>query len=135
MPNGKGRLVLKRSKTDPNDFSSVHIEATFKEGEEPHRIEQLSGGEKSLVAIALIFAIQRFVVAHLHTCTISSIECERERETELTRIVNCWVGRVEPIPLRSTCSTRLMLPWTPSTELPSQVRRLSRQRASDVGGA
>jgi hypothetical protein len=45
-------------------LSLVHsVKATFKAGVDAHRIEQLSGGEKSLVAIALIFAIQRYASA------------------------------------------------------------------------
>ena len=41
-------------------YSGIDIKAAFKAHEEAHRIEQLSGGEKTLVAIALIFAIQRY---------------------------------------------------------------------------
>eukprot|EP01094_Clydonella_sp_ATCC50884_P026727 TRINITY_DN7430_c0_g1_i4.p1 TRINITY_DN7430_c0_g1~~TRINITY_DN7430_c0_g1_i4.p1 ORF type:complete len:1203 (-),score=361.00 TRINITY_DN7430_c0_g1_i4:412-4020(-) len=65
VPQGRANVVMKMRPAQGDDdhtirrYSGVQIKAAFKAGEEPHRIEQLSGGEKTLVAIALIFAIQR----------------------------------------------------------------------------
>eukprot|EP00906_Rhabdomonas_costata_P030282 RCo042806 len=49
-----------RSSTESTDvFVGVRIQANFGVGGVSHTVERLSGGQKSLVALALIFAIQR----------------------------------------------------------------------------
>ena len=40
-------------------YTGVGIKVSFAEGSETQLIQQLSGGQKSLVALALVFAIQR----------------------------------------------------------------------------
>ncbi|KAK6030871.1 RecF/RecN/SMC protein [Ostertagia ostertagi] len=74
VPNGSGSLVIQTSKDDGIDasqhgdsqprhivenFVGVGIKVSFDGGSETREMVQLSGGQKSLVALALIFAIQK----------------------------------------------------------------------------
>jgi RecF/RecN/SMC family protein len=89
VPNGRGKLVMLRAEhTEPadaeeepmakrrkkskgkkarpsteamaiEDYAGVAIRVSFTGGAEALRMQQLSGGQKSVVALALIFAIQR----------------------------------------------------------------------------
>lgn len=66
VPRGHGRLVMKTDVDDDEDvaeskggvsrFTGVGVDVSFSEG---RSVNQLSGGQKSLVALAIIFAIQR----------------------------------------------------------------------------
>jgi structural maintenance of chromosome 3 (chondroitin sulfate proteoglycan 6) len=58
VPEGKADLLMKGGKSVA-ELTGVKVSVTFPGGVEPRSIEQLSGGQKSLVALALIFAIQR----------------------------------------------------------------------------
>ncbi|KAL5351136.1 Structural maintenance of chromosomes protein 3 [Pseudogymnoascus australis] len=71
VPAGRGRLVIQR-KTDVNideeegagdgveNYTGVGISVSFNsKHDEQQRIQQLSGGQKSLCALALVFAIQQ----------------------------------------------------------------------------
>jgi structural maintenance of chromosome 3 (chondroitin sulfate proteoglycan 6) len=63
VPQGSGELVMIRSfvqtgKTKVKKYSGVSCKVCFG-GEETKKMEQLSGGQKTVVALALIFAIQR----------------------------------------------------------------------------
>lgn len=64
VPDGKGVLVMQRSK-DVQEvgriaaYTGVAIKVAFTRGGETQHMQHLSGGQKSLVALALIFAIQR----------------------------------------------------------------------------
>lgn len=58
VPAGRGRLVLLRD--GAQEPTGVAIEVVFdRRHGEPLRIHQLSGGQKSLVALATVFAIQK----------------------------------------------------------------------------
>ncbi|KAK6040720.1 RecF/RecN/SMC protein, partial [Cooperia oncophora] len=74
VPNGSGSLVIQTSKDDSIDasqhgdsqprhivenFVGVGIKVSFDGSSETREMVQLSGGQKSLVALALIFAIQK----------------------------------------------------------------------------
>jgi structural maintenance of chromosome 3 (chondroitin sulfate proteoglycan 6) len=70
VPHGNGNLVLKTSKDHENrgdmeistsdDFTGIGIRVSFTGVDsEMREMNQLSGGQKSLVALALIFAIQK----------------------------------------------------------------------------
>jgi structural maintenance of chromosome 3 (chondroitin sulfate proteoglycan 6) len=68
VPAGKGRLVIQRKHDNPDNESEksvenyvgVAISVSFNsKNDEQQRIQQLSGGQKSLCALALIFAIQQ----------------------------------------------------------------------------
>ncbi|XGW08248.1 hypothetical protein V3C99_010949 [Haemonchus contortus] len=74
VPNGSGSLVIQTGKDDSIDasqhadtqpshivenFVGVGIKVSFDGGSETREMVQLSGGQKSLVALALIFAIQK----------------------------------------------------------------------------
>ncbi|CAK7904448.1 structural maintenance of chromosomes protein 3 [[Candida] anglica] len=68
VPAGTGRLIMQKQQQDENSntqeegvdiYSGVSISVSFNSKEdEQQRIEQLSGGQKSLCAITLILAIQ-----------------------------------------------------------------------------
>ncbi|KAM9981449.1 hypothetical protein ACTFIY_003756 [Dictyostelium cf. discoideum] len=78
IPGGSAKLVMKRQMDedegegeDPKEwadgetpkglltFTGIGIQVSFGEGHEPCSMRQLSGGQKTLVALALIFALQR----------------------------------------------------------------------------
>ncbi|QSL65683.1 hypothetical protein MERGE_002996 [Pneumocystis wakefieldiae] len=78
VPIGKGRLIMQRRidhiedkdhdkhdkeeaqyKSPLENYVGVAISVSFNNKEDEQRIQQLSGGQKSLCALALIFAIQR----------------------------------------------------------------------------
>ncbi|EIW66746.1 hypothetical protein TREMEDRAFT_70024 [Tremella mesenterica DSM 1558] len=78
VPAGKGRLVMQkriagyvdeeteetplaeRGKSEIDNYSGVSIKVSFNsKDDEGQRIQQLSGGQKSLVALATVFAIQK----------------------------------------------------------------------------
>jgi len=69
VPAGQGRLVIQRKHDMPNseetdrsveNYVGVAISVSFNsKNDEQQRIQQLSGGQKSLCALALIFAIQQ----------------------------------------------------------------------------
>ena len=66
VPAGQGRLVIQRKHDIPNtedaveNYVGVAISVSFNsKNDEQQRIQQLSGGQKSLCALALIFAIQQ----------------------------------------------------------------------------
>lgn len=57
VPGGTGRLELVRGEAD--EPVGIALAVTFSAAQEPLRIAQLSGGQKALVALALVFAVQR----------------------------------------------------------------------------
>ena len=77
VPHGRGRLVMRTSADDAEDaedgapdgmppagvavaaFTGVEVRVSFAENGETFLMQQLSGGQKALVALTLIFAIQR----------------------------------------------------------------------------
>lgn len=64
VPNGAGELVMRKKEDGQSDavenYTGVSISVSFNSRhDEQQRIEQLSGGQKSLCAIALILAIQK----------------------------------------------------------------------------
>lgn len=59
IPNGNAELVIKKETPESDDYSGIGIRVQFNNSNESLRMNQLSGGQKSIVAIALIFAIQR----------------------------------------------------------------------------
>lgn len=61
VPGGAGSLLMQKKPDDSGraQFTGVAIKVKFGEAEEARLMNALSGGQKSLVALALIFAIQR----------------------------------------------------------------------------
>ncbi|KAF2858008.1 putative chromosome segregation protein SudA [Piedraia hortae CBS 480.64] len=64
VPAGRGSLIIQRRTDNPSSSSSIEnytgvsISVSFTPSHEPQRIQQLSGGQKSLCALALVFALQ-----------------------------------------------------------------------------
>ncbi|RLV94112.1 Chromosome segregation protein sudA [Spathaspora sp. JA1] len=59
VPQGIGHLIMQGD--DTTEYTGVSIQVSFNsKHDDQQRIEQLSGGQKSLCAIALIFAIQNY---------------------------------------------------------------------------
>lgn len=56
VPGGAGKLILRSDAS--GEYTSVKVSVRFGE-HEPQTMRQLSGGQKTLVSLALIFAIQR----------------------------------------------------------------------------
>lgn len=59
VPNGQGKLVMLRPADPAEGYTGVAIKVSFHPNEEGVHIAQLSGGQRSVVALALIFAIQQ----------------------------------------------------------------------------
>lgn len=58
IPSGNAELVMRKETPESDSFSGVGIRVSFGTGSESLRMNQLSGGQKAIVALALIFAIQ-----------------------------------------------------------------------------
>lgn len=62
VPSGKASLVMLKSlgsSPEKIEYSGVAMKVSFSAAGEAYLLQQLSGGQKSIVALALIFAIQR----------------------------------------------------------------------------
>ncbi|KAK8822103.1 hypothetical protein WA538_000196 [Blastocystis sp. DL] len=59
VPNGTAELIIRKENPESEEFNGVGIRVRFGGGGESLRMGQLSGGQKAVVALALIFAIQR----------------------------------------------------------------------------
>ena len=59
VPNGTAELIIKKETPESDDYSGIGIRVQFNNTNEALRMNQLSGGQKAIVALALIFAIQR----------------------------------------------------------------------------
>ena len=73
VPGGSGKLVMKTFQNMPAagastasariaTYSGISIKARFVGGGEAQTMQQLSGGQKTMVALCLIFAIQRCAI-------------------------------------------------------------------------
>ena len=90
VPNGTGELIIRKENPESEEFNGVGIRVRFGGGGESLRMGQLSGGQKAVVALALIFAIQ---------------VSESSRLPSSART-----------PLPFTCWMRWMRSWTRSTD-------------------
>ena len=61
VPGGNGTLIMQKKADEgkKHEFKGVAIKVKFSDKDEYRVMNQLSGGQKSMVALALIFAIQR----------------------------------------------------------------------------
>lgn len=68
VPTGEGKMLMIRADSDSSEntqdsnvdtFSGVQIKVSFRGEGDSYLMQQLSGGQKALVALAFIFAIQR----------------------------------------------------------------------------
>ncbi|AOA62269.1 Multiprotein cohesin complex subunit [Komagataella phaffii CBS 7435] len=115
VPNGMARLVLEKRESiqekehpqsnkmnnpghfendgdnepDIETYSGVSISVSFNsKGDEQQRIEQLSGGQKSLCAIALIFAIQKCDPAPFYLFDEVDANLDTQYRTSVARLIN-----------------------------------------------
>ena len=54
---GNAELVMKKETPESDAYSGIGVRVSFENGEEK-KMGRLSGGQKAVVALALIFAIQ-----------------------------------------------------------------------------
>ncbi|CAK4250678.1 unnamed protein product [Aphanomyces euteiches] len=64
VPTGEGKMLILRGEDSPNEsdtstFVGIQIKVNFRGEGDSYLMSQLSGGQKALVALAFIFAIQR----------------------------------------------------------------------------
>lgn len=59
IPNGTAELIIKKETSESDSFNGISIRVQFNNTTEVLRMNQLSGGQKAIVALAMIFAIQR----------------------------------------------------------------------------
>ncbi len=65
VPTGQGKMIITKSSSESNNntvvetFTGVQIKVSFRGEGDSYLMQQLSGGQKALVALAFIFAIQR----------------------------------------------------------------------------
>lgn len=63
--------------TDVSSFQGVAIEVMFPDKGNTQRMEKLSGGEKAVVALALIFAIQVCMPVCMSVVCTSHVQCQQ----------------------------------------------------------
>lgn len=114
-PTGRAKLLLKTADneegggvddTNSDQFTGIGIKVSFADSSDADMKEmnQLSGGQKSLVALALIFAIQKCDPAPFYLFDeVSRQRCQKTIEFQRKKKNNCF---------RSTRR------WTPNTEKP-----------------
>lgn len=63
QPNGKGllSLIIDQSKKEDN-YMGIKIEVSFLQGGVVYLLEQLSGGQKAIVTVAFILALQVYYI-------------------------------------------------------------------------
>ena len=59
VPNGNAKLVFERESTQSEDFTGINIRVSFHGNDEMYDLSTLSGGQKSTVALAYMFALQK----------------------------------------------------------------------------
>ena len=83
--DGTGSLVLENP-TDPLSGGLV-ITAQFRDKEEAKKLTGLSGGEKSLTALAFVFAIQRYMPAPFYALDESDASLDSINATKLAKMI------------------------------------------------
>lgn len=86
VPQGQADLVMLKENPDNEEFTGIGIRVSFGGGEEPTKT-QLSGGQKALIALALIFAIQRADPAPFYLFDEVDAELDTNYRVELARLM------------------------------------------------
>ncbi|QNP95683.1 YALIA101S10e00650g1_1 [Yarrowia lipolytica] len=107
VPRGKGQLVIERRALDdqnPDSYTGVAINVSFNSTEnEQQRVEQLSGGQKSLCALALIFAIQRSDPAPFYLFDEIDANLDDQYRTAVAQVISQIANA--PQPTQFICTT------------------------------
>ncbi|BGP54977.1 Structural maintenance of chromosomes protein 3 [Rhodotorula sphaerocarpa] len=124
VPSGRGRLIMLKRQQDKGDdemdvdepeedgsvenYTGVAIRVSFKsKSNEGLRLQQLSGGQKALVALALIFAIQKCDPAPFYLFDEIDANLDADRRTAVAAMISelsedaqyiCTTFRAELIP-------------------------------------
>ncbi|CAI5758600.1 unnamed protein product [Candida verbasci] len=94
VPTGKGELLMQKKDENVDDltidnYSGVAISVSFNSRNyEQQRIEQLSGGQKSLCAITLIFAIQNCDPAPFYLFDEIDSNLDNQYRTSVANLIN-----------------------------------------------
>ncbi len=99
VPGGAGSLIMQKKVEEGRaQFTGVSIRVKFSEADEPRLMNALSGGQKSLVALALIFAIQRCDPAPFYLFDEIDSALDATYRVRVARIYsntrNCLLGQV-----------------------------------------
>ncbi|GAA6014847.1 hypothetical protein JCM10207_002200 [Rhodosporidiobolus poonsookiae] len=124
VPTGRGRLIMLKRQQDKNEddmdvdepeeeggvenYTGVAIRVSFKsKSNEGLRLQQLSGGQKALVALAMIFAIQKCDPAPFYLFDEIDANLDADRRTAVAAMIDelsqeaqyiCTTFRAELIP-------------------------------------
>ncbi|GAA6033649.1 hypothetical protein JCM8097_004365 [Rhodosporidiobolus ruineniae] len=124
VPSGRGRLIMLKRQQDKNEddmdvdepeedggvenYTGVAIRVSFKsKSNEGLRLQQLSGGQKALVALAMIFAIQKCDPAPFYLFDEIDANLDADRRTAVAAMIDelsqeaqyiCTTFRAELIP-------------------------------------
>ncbi|GAA5908591.1 hypothetical protein JCM6882_003686 [Rhodosporidiobolus microsporus] len=124
VPTGRGRLIMLKRQSEKNEddmdvdepeedggvenYTGVAIRVSFKsKSNEGLRLQQLSGGQKALVALAMIFAIQKCDPAPFYLFDEIDANLDADRRTAVAAMIDelsqeaqyiCTTFRAELIP-------------------------------------
>ncbi|GAA5841478.1 hypothetical protein JCM11251_007154 [Rhodosporidiobolus azoricus] len=124
VPSGRGRLIMLKRQSEKNEddmdvdepeedggvenYTGVAIRVSFKsKSNEGLRLQQLSGGQKALVALAMIFAIQKCDPAPFYLFDEIDANLDADRRTAVAAMIDelsqeaqyiCTTFRAELIP-------------------------------------
>ncbi|GAA5970675.1 hypothetical protein JCM11641_007396 [Rhodosporidiobolus odoratus] len=124
VPDGRGRLIMMKRQADKDEddmdvdepeedggvenYTGVAIRVSFKsKSNEGLRLQQLSGGQKALVALAMIFAIQKCDPAPFYLFDEIDANLDADRRTAVAAMIDelsqeaqyiCTTFRAELIP-------------------------------------
>lgn len=100
VPRGKGQLIIERRALEdqnPDSYTGVAINVSFNSTEnEQQRVEQLSGGQKSLCALALIFAIQRSDPAPFYLFDEIDANLDDQYRTAVAQVISQIANAAQP---------------------------------------
>ena len=90
VPGGSGKLVLECDANDAPAGVSIHV--TFSASQRTQQLHQLSGGQKSLVALTTVFAIQKSDPAPFYLFDEIDANLDTQYRTAVARMVHDLAG-------------------------------------------
>lgn len=90
VPGGSGKLVLERDANDAPAGVSIHV--AFSASQRTQQLHQLSGGQKSLVALTTVFAIQKSDPAPFYLFDEIDANLDTQYRTAVARMVHDLAG-------------------------------------------